>query len=112
MLLCVAAAAYATAAPNLARVMLAAPLGLGMIFTVPTFPIYTPARSQVYRYAKCPVVLMALWLANGLSFHNWLGITIIGVVVFGWADWAWTEWVCASLRKKLRVEKWPMMLYL
>src|SRR5215467_3586293 len=112
MLLCVAAAAYAMDAANLARIMLAATFGLGMIFTVPTFSIYTPARSQVYRYAKWPVVLMALWLANGRSFHHWLGITLIGLVVFGWADWVWTDWVCASLRKKLPVEQWPKMLYL
>jgi hypothetical protein len=106
MLLCVAAFAYAMGAANLARIMLAATLGLGMIFTVPTFSIYTSVRSQVYRYAKWPVVLMALWLANGRSF-NWLGITLIGLVVFGW-----TEWVCASLRKKLPAEQWPTMLYL
>ena len=106
VLLCVAAGFYAIGAVNLARIMLAATLGLGMIFTVPTFSIYTAARSQVYRYAKWPVVLMALWLANGRSF-NWLGITLIGLAVFGW-----TEWVCASLRKKLPVEQWPTMLYL
>ena len=106
LLLCVAAAAYAMDAPNLARIMLAATLGLGMIFTVPTFSIYTPARSKVYRHAKGPVVLLALWLANGPSFH-WLGITLIGLAVFGW-----TELVCASLRKKLPVEQWPYMLYL
>jgi hypothetical protein len=106
MLLCVAAVAYAMGATNLARNLLAATLGLGMIFTVPTFSIYTAVRSQVYRYAKWPVVLMALWLANARSF-NWLGITLVGLVVFGW-----TEWVCASLRKKLPVERWPLMLYL
>ena len=106
VLLCVAAGFYAMGAVNLARILLGATLGLGMIFTVPTFSIYTAARSQVYRYAKWPVVLMALWLANGRSF-NWLGITLIGLAVFGWS-----EWVCASLRKKLPVEQWPTMLYL
>ena len=106
MLLCVAAVAYAMGGANLARNLLAATLGLGMIFTVPTFSIYTAARSQVYRYAKWPVVLMALWIANGRSF-NWLVITLIGLVVFGWS-----EWVCASLRRKLTVEQWPTMLYL
>ena len=112
LLLCVSAAAYAINAENLARIMLAATLGVGMIFSVPTFSIYTPARSQVYRYAKWPVVLMAVWLANGRSFHHWFGITLIGLAVFGWADWVWTDWVCASLRKKLPVEQWPKMLYL
>jgi hypothetical protein len=106
MLLCVAAGLYAMGAVDLARILLAATLGLGMIFTVPTFSIYTPTRSQVYRYAKWPVVLMALWLANGRSF-KFLGITLIGLAVFGW-----TEWICASLRKKLPREQWPLMLYL
>jgi len=106
MLLCVAGGAYAMNAANLARILLGATLGLGMIFTVPTFSIYTAARSRVYRYAKWPVVLMALWLASDRSL-NWIGITLIGLLVFGW-----TEWVCASLRKKLPVEQWPLMLYL
>jgi len=106
ILLCAAAAAYSLDAPNLARILFAATLGLGMIFTVPTFPIYTQARSRVYRYAKWPVMLMAMGLANDRSF-DWLASALIALAVFGW-----TDWVCASLRKKLPADQWPKMLYL
>lgn len=107
LLLCTALAAYKMGAGNLARIMLAATLGVGMIFTVPTFSIYTPARSQVYRYAKWPVVFGAVWLAHGLRPFDWLVIALVWLALFGW-----TDWVCASLRKKLPVERWPKMLYL
>jgi len=106
MLLGTATAAYAMDAPNLARILFAATLGLGMIFTVPTFPIYTQARSRVYRYAKWPVMLTAMGLANGRSF-DWLASALIALAIFGW-----TDWVCASIRQKLPADQWPMMLYL
>jgi hypothetical protein len=90
-----------------ARVLLAGGLGMGLLFTAPFLPIYTPSRSRVYRRVKWLVLIGALVLAFGPDALKsfWLLASCLWPI-------AWIEWTRVSIRRKLRVTEWPKQLYL
>ena len=94
-------------ASGAARILLAAGMAMGLIFTVPFLPIYTPARGRIFRRVKWAVLTGSLVLAFGpdaLKF-SWLLASCLWPLV-------WIEWTRVSIRRKLRVEEWPKQLYL
>ena len=102
-----AAVAFASAQSDMARLFLAAGLGMGLLLAAPTLPIYTPFRGRVFRYVKWAGLAAAVGLAFGPSFLEWSWLVAACI----W-PLAWTEWMQISLRRKLPVAKWPKQLYL
>ena len=91
----------------MARVLLVGGLGMSLLFVAPFLPVYTPARSRIYRVAKwlvlAAILVVAFWPA--LLQWSWLLLSCMWVT-------AWVEWTRISIRRKLPVEKWPKQLYL
>jgi hypothetical protein len=107
MALCFAAAAFASGESDVARLLLAAGLGMGLLLAAPTLPIYTPFRGRVFRYVKWAGLLAMTGLAFGPAFLEWSWL----VAACMW-PLAWNEWMQISLRRKLPVAEWPKQLYL
>jgi hypothetical protein len=105
--LCFAAVAFASGESDVARLLLAAGLGMGLLLGAPTLPIYTPLRGRVFRYVKWAVLVAATGLAFGpaLPEWSWLAASCMWPL-------AWNEWMQISLRRKLPVAEWPKQLYL
>jgi hypothetical protein len=91
---------------DLASTLLAFGAAVGMLFTAPFLPIYTPARARVFRGVKWAVWAIAL-LAFGPNALRWSWLLASSV----W-PLVWIEWTRASIRRKLRVAEWPRHLYL
>ncbi len=102
-----AAALFLSGEISLARVLLAAGVGMGLLFGAPLLPIYTPSRSRVFRYMKWAVLLATLVLAFGPDAlkMSWLLITCLWFLVK-------VESTRVSIRRKLPVSEWPKQLYL
>jgi hypothetical protein len=100
-------ALYLGGSIELARVLLAAGLGMGLIFLAPFFPIYTPARGRVFRVIKWVGVAGMLVLAFGSDALQWSWLLASCL-----APMAGIEITRASIRRKLPVERWPRQLYL
>jgi hypothetical protein len=100
-------ALYLGGSTELARVLLAAGLGMGLIFLAPFFPIYTPARGRVFRVIKWVGVAGMLVLAFGSDALQWSWLLASCL-----APMAGIEITRASIRRKLPVERWPRQLYL
>jgi hypothetical protein len=105
--LCFAAVAFASGESDVARLLLAAGLGMGLLLGAPTLPIYTPLRGRVFRYVKWAGLVAMTGLAFGPAFLEWSWL----VVACMW-PLAWNEWTQISLRRKLPVAEWPKQLYL
>jgi len=90
-----------------AQVLLVGGLGMSLLFAAMFLPVYTPARSRVFRAVKWAVmvgiVVMAFWPM--LLQWSWLLFSCLWPV-------AWVEWTRGSIRRKLPIEKWPKQLYL
>jgi hypothetical protein len=100
-------AAYLWGASELARISLAAGLGMGFIFLGPFLPIYTPARGRAFRIAKWFVVVGMLMLAFGSDVLQWSWLWASSLApMFG------IEVARAAIRRKLPIEQWPRQLYL
>jgi hypothetical protein len=97
-----AAAFFSAGATALARVLLVAGVGMGVVFMAPFLPIYTPSRGRVFRFVKWVAQLAVLGVVFKLS---WLFFACF------WAL-AWVEWTRVSIRRKLPVTAWPKQLYL
>ncbi len=92
------------------RALLSGGIGMGLLFTTPFLPIYTPSRARVFRLLKWVALLGAL----GWAFDwSWL-LTLKWSWLLASCLWplAWTEWTRISIRRKLPVAKWPKQLYL
>ena len=91
----------------MARVLLVGGMGMSLLFVAPFLPVYTPARSRIYRVAKwlvlAGILVVAFWPA--LLQWSWLLLSCMWPM-------AWVEWTRISIRRKLPVEKWPKQLYL
>jgi hypothetical protein len=90
-----------------ARILLVLGLGMGLMFTAPMFPVYTPSRSRIYRAVKWAVMLAMFALAFGPDTLKWSWLMICCL----WPVFQ-VEMTRASIRRKLRVEEWPRQLYL
>jgi hypothetical protein len=76
-----------------------------VFLSLPTFSlIYTPQRSQWYRYAKW-ALLLALMAVQLRSKMAWM------IPVVGWSFY-WSELQRHAIRRKLPVGQWPKHLYL
>jgi hypothetical protein len=102
-----ALALFRAGAIEVARVLLASAVGMGLLFIAPFLPVYTPSRSRIVRYVKWVVLaglpVLAFW-PDILKF-SWLLIASLWPV-------AWVEWTRISIRRKLPVAQWPKHLYL
>jgi hypothetical protein len=92
---------------EIARILLVLGLGMGLMFTAPMFPVYTPSRSRIYRVVKWAVMIAMFVLAFGPDALKWSWLLICCL----WFIFR-VEWTRASIRRKLRVEEWPRQLYL
>jgi len=92
---------------SIARDLLAAGIGMGILFLAPFLPIYTPARGRVFRGVKWIVLTGLLGLAFGSEWLKWSWLLASSL----W-PMLWIEWTRVSLRRKLPVEQWPKQLYL
>lgn len=100
-------ALYLWGATEPARVLLAAGIGIGLIFLAPFFPLYTPARGRVFRAIKWVVIVGMLVTAFGSDALRWSWLLASCL-----APMAGIELTRASIRRKLPVEQWPRQLYL
>jgi hypothetical protein len=108
--LLVGAGFFAAGALPAARVMLAGGIWMSLLFAAPLLPVYTPARSRIFRRVKWALML-ALFFTLFLSFGpqalkmSWLATSCLWPM-------AWVEWTRVSIRRKLPVARWPKQLYL
>jgi hypothetical protein len=102
-----AIAFYFAGSLAMARVLLVGGTAIGVIFLATFLPVYTPARSRVYRAVKWVLLAVILLLAFSPLTLRWSALLFSCV----WPI-AWIEWTRASIRRKLPVAKWPKQLYL
>jgi hypothetical protein len=90
-----------------ARVLLVAGIGMGVLFVAPFLPVYTPARGRLFRRVKWVVMIGILGFAFGPSALKswWLLMSCLWPMV-------WIESTRISIRRKLPVAEWPKQLYL
>jgi hypothetical protein len=98
---------YLAGSTAMARVLLVGGTAIGVIFFATFLPVYTPARSRVFRGVKWVMLAVILLLAFSPLTLRWSGLLFSCV----WPI-AWIEWTRASIRRKLPVAKWPKQLYL
>ncbi|MGH9665537.1 MAG: hypothetical protein ACRD9L_14020 [Bryobacteraceae bacterium] len=67
-----------------------------------SLPVYTPARSRIFRIVRW-TLMVAILLTAGKS--SWLYFSFLWPFI-------WIEYTRASLRRKLPVARWPKQLYL
>jgi hypothetical protein len=91
----------------LARALFAGGFSMTLLFAAPFLPVYTPARSRVFRYIKWALLLATIVFAFGPDSvkFSWLMYSCLWPV-------GWIEWTRMSIRRKLPVERWPKQLYL
>jgi hypothetical protein len=91
----------------LPRILLVGGMGIGLLFAASFLPVYTPARSRVFRIVKWIMLtaLLALAFWPMTPQWSWLMFSSLWPVV-------WIEWKRVSIRRKLPVSKWPKQLYL
>lgn len=82
-------------------------IAMGVFFTAPFLPIYTPSRARVYRIVKWATLigLFCRILDPGALKYSWLLASCLWIPM-------WTEWTRVSIRRKLPVLEWPKQLYL
>lgn len=92
---------------DIARVLLAAAAGTGLLLIAPSLPVYTPSRGRMVRFMKWVVLsgLLALAYWPDILKFSWLLIAALWPM-------AWVEWTRTSIRRKLPVARWPKHLYL
>jgi hypothetical protein len=99
-------ALFSTGSTDLARVLVMAGTGMGLLFAAPLLPIYTPSRARIFRIVKWVVLVGMLVLAFGPKALKWSWLLTSCL----W-PMAWVEWTRMSIRRKLPVAKWPKQLY-
>jgi hypothetical protein len=89
------------------RILVAIGITTAFFCAAPVLPIYTPARSKVFRGIKYVALTGALILAFSPHALKWSWL-------IGSAIWPmfWIEWTRVSIRRKLNVTDWPRQLYL
>jgi hypothetical protein len=92
---------------EITRMLLVPALGIGLLFAVPMFPVYTPSRSRIYRVVKWLAIVAMIALAFGSDALKWSWLLISCLWVF-----FQIERTRASIRRKLQVADWPKQLYL
>jgi hypothetical protein len=106
---------FFTGSPLLAWTLLAGGIAIGLLFTAPFLPVYTPSRGRVFRYVKWVVLLGTLGLAFGTDAHSWSWLLMLK---WSWLLTAclwpliWIEWTRVSIRRKIPIAQWPRQLYL
>ena len=102
-----ATALFITNRDAIAKDVLLVAIGMSPLLAAPLLPIYTPARSRIFRVVKWLAIttsLILVWGPEAVKW-SWLLISCLWPVV-------WTEWTRASIRRKLPVTAWPRHLYL
>jgi hypothetical protein len=102
-----AATLFLTGTTTLAWTLLAGGIGIGLLFTAPFLPVYTPARGRVFCGVKWAVLLAILLLAFGPDALKWSWLLFSCL----WPMY-WIERTRVSIRRKLPVAQWPRQLYL
>jgi hypothetical protein len=102
-----AAALFLAGASAVAQVLLVGGIGMGLLFTAPFLPLYTPSRGRVFRVVKWVVLIGTLGLAFGPDALKWSWLLISCLWLVGRI-----EWTRVSIRRKLPVAEWPKQLYL
>jgi hypothetical protein len=87
---------------SLAKDLFLGTLVLTILVAGPVLPVYTPARSRVFRALKWVVYLGAFMV---IAPWPWLLVSCL-------FPFAWAEWTRLSIRRKLPVAQWPKHLYL
>ena len=90
-----------------ASMLLLGMAGIGMLFAAARLPIYTPARSRVFRWVRWAWLAAILVLAALPDIRAWSWL----LPACAW-PLIWVEWTRFSLRRKLPVTEWPKQLYL
>jgi hypothetical protein len=98
---------FRAGASAIARVLLVGGVGMGLWFTLPFLPVYTPSRGRIVRCVKWVVLVATLGLAFGSDALRWSWLLFSCL----W-PLAWIEWTRVSVRRKLPVAEWPKALYL
>ncbi|MBZ5601535.1 MAG: hypothetical protein LAO79_04440 [Acidobacteriia bacterium] len=98
---------FRAGAIDVARVVLAIGIAMGVLFLAPFLPVYTPVRGRIVRSVKWVVLAGMLVLAYGPDALklSWLLFASVWPVV-------WIERTRISIRRKLPVAQWPKHLYL
>jgi Prolyl oligopeptidase family len=102
-----ASALFLAGAIAVARVLLIGGIGMGILFTAPFLPVYTPSRGRIFRYVKWVVLIGMLGMAFGPDVLRWSWLLISCLWLM-----ARIEWTRVSIRRKLPVAQWPKALYL
>ena len=102
-----AGAFYFAGANAVAQVLLVGGIGMGLLFSAPFLPVYTPSRARVFRVVKWVVLIGMLGLAFGPDALKWSWLLISCL----WPA-VWIERTRVSIRRKQPVAKWPKQLYL
>jgi hypothetical protein len=97
---------FRAGASAIARVLLVGGVGMGLWFTLPFLPVYTPSRGRIVRCVKWAVLVATLGLAFGSDALKWSWLLFSCL----W-PMAWIEWTRVSVRRKLPVAEWPKALY-
>lgn len=91
------------------RILLLGGLAMGLLFLIPSLPIYTPSRGRLARIVKWAVLGVAaiplLTLGTHAWDYSWLLFAVLWPVI-------WIERTRISIRRKLPVAQWPKHLYL
>jgi hypothetical protein len=100
-----AAALYLAGSVSIAESVLSGAIMMGLLFTAPYLPVYTPSRSRVFRSVKWVVMMCAFVVAFGPLKNLWFMAPFVWFVTR-------VEWTRNSIRRKLPVSRWPRQLYL
>ncbi len=98
---------YLNGSMDLARVLLAVGIAMGLLFTAPFLPIYTVSRGRVFRVVRWVALASVLWLAWGPDALKWSWLLFSCL----WPVY-WIERTRVSIRRKLPIGRWPKQLYL
>lgn len=90
-----------------AQILLVGGITMGLLRLAPLLPLYTPARSRLFRVAKWMLILATISFAFGPDVirHSWLLSSCLWPLI-------WTEATRVAIRRKLPVANWPKQLYL
>lgn len=107
--LCAALVLFRSGEGGPARILLLGGLVMGLLFLIPSLPIYTPSRGRLARIVKWAVLVVAAIPLLTLGTHAWTNSWLLFAVLF---PVVWVERTRISIRRKLPVAQWPKHLYL
>ena len=99
--------ALSLASREAARPVFIVGIGMAPSLIAPLLPIYTLARSRIFRLVKWAALLgmFASFFEGETLKWSWLLLSCLWPIV-------WSEWTRAVIRRKLPISAWPKHLYL